>query len=112
MTHTDGENKRLFPLYMRAGFDIADSVCPYPMTRCTLEEIRAAFQNRVTIWGGIPSTLLCPSSTPDDEFRRSIDQLVERYARESRFVLGVSDMVTADCDWDRLLYITEKVDRT
>ena len=34
MTHTDGENQRLFPLYRRAGFDIADSVCPYPMTRC------------------------------------------------------------------------------
>jgi len=27
----------------------------------------------------------------------------------SRFVLGVSDMVTADADWDRLEYITEKV---
>jgi len=33
MTHTDGENRRLLPLYLRAGFDIADSVCPYPMTR-------------------------------------------------------------------------------
>ena len=33
MTHTDGENQKLFPLYHRAGFDIADSVCPSPMTR-------------------------------------------------------------------------------
>jgi hypothetical protein len=28
MTHTDGENKQLLALYLRAGFDIADSVCP------------------------------------------------------------------------------------
>lgn len=112
MTHTDGENKRLLPLYLRTGFDIADSLCPYPMTRCTLEEIRAAFQDRITIWGGIPSTLLCPSSTPEEEFRRSVDRLVERYARESHFILGVSDMVTADCDWSRMKYITEKVNQT
>ena len=109
MTHTDGENRQLLSLYLRAGFDIADSVCPFPMTRCRLEEIRAAFADRITLWGGIPSTLLCPTSTAEDEFRRSIDQLMERYSRESRFILGVSDMVTADADWDRLQYISEKV---
>ncbi len=112
MTHTDGENQRLFPMYQRAQFDIADSVCPYPMTRCTLEETRTQFGDHVTIWGGIPSTLLCASSTPEDEFRRSVDATVERYRHESRFILGISDMVTADCEWDRLQYITEKVGRT
>jgi uroporphyrinogen-III decarboxylase len=109
MTHTDGENQKLFPLYLRAGFDVADSVCPYPMTRCTLDEIRANFQDRVTIWGGIPSTLLCATSTPEDEFRRSIDAMVDRYSNQSHFILGVSDMVTSDCEFDRLQYITEKV---
>jgi uroporphyrinogen-III decarboxylase len=112
MTHTDGENKLLLGLYLRAGFDIADSVCPYPMTRCRLEEIRAAFAGRITIWGGIPSTLLCPASTPEDEFRRSVAQLIDRYKGESHFILGVSDMVTADDDWDRLQYVTEKVAET
>ncbi|MGD1102808.1 MAG: hypothetical protein ABSA59_12145, partial [Terriglobia bacterium] len=112
MTHTDGENQRLFPLYRRAGFDIADSVCPYPMTRCRLDEIRVNFGEHVTIWGGIPSTLLCASSTPEDEFRRSVDDTVEGCAHKSHFILGVSDMVTADCEWDRLQYITEKVATT
>src|SRR5256885_15203654 len=50
MTHTDGENRLLLPLYQEAGFDIADSLCPYPMTRSSLEEIRAAFADRITIW--------------------------------------------------------------
>ena len=109
MTRTDGENQRLFPLYRRAGFDVADSVCPYPMTRCRLEEIRAGFGERVTIWGGIPSTLLCAGSTPEDEFHRSIDETVDRYSHQGHFILGVSDMVTADCEWDRLQYITETV---
>jgi hypothetical protein len=37
---------------------------------------------------------------------------MERYSQESRFVLGVSDMVTADADWDGLQYITERVTTT
>ncbi|MBI1792154.1 MAG: hypothetical protein HYR60_31915 [Acidobacteria bacterium] len=109
MTHTDGENRKLLPLYLEAGFDIADSVCPYPMTRCRLEEILEAFAGRITVWGGIPSVLLCAGSASQADFRRYIDEVVERHGRKSRFILGVSDMVTADAEWDRLQYITDKV---
>ncbi|MBI3683755.1 MAG: hypothetical protein HY235_25555, partial [Acidobacteria bacterium] len=109
MTHTDGENRKLLHLYRAAGFDVADSVCPYPMTSLRLEEILEAFAGHITIWGGIPSVLLCRDSAPEEDFRRFIDGLIERYGRASRFILGVSDMVTADAEWDRLLYITKKI---
>ena len=109
MTHTDGENRRLLPLFLEAGFDIADSVCPSPMTRCTVDELLQAFEGHITMWGGIPSILLCPESSTDEQFRRFIDDLLARYCRQSRLILGVSDMVTADADWDRLNYITERV---
>jgi uroporphyrinogen-III decarboxylase len=109
MTHTDGENRLLLNLYREAGFDVADSLCPYPMTRCRLEEIREAFADRVTIWGGIPSILLCPDKTSLDEFKQFINNLLSRYGHQSRFVLGVSDMVTADADWDRVRYIADSV---
>ena len=111
LTHTDGENRKLLPLYREAGFDIADSVCPYPMTSCGLEEIREAFADRITIMGGIPSILLCPHSAGTQQFREFVDQAIERYTGQSHFVLGVSDMVTADAEWDRICYITEKVRR-
>jgi hypothetical protein len=109
MTHTDGENRRLMPLYLEAGFDIADSVCPAPMTRMTLEEILAGFADRTAIWGGIPSVLLCPDSAGDRQFREWIDGVLGRYGHQSRFILGVSDMVTADVEWERLLYVTRRV---
>lgn len=82
-----------------------------PMTRMSLAEVRAAFEDRITIWGGIPSVLLCRDSASGSDFRLWIDDLIERYGHSSRFVLGVSDMVTADAEWDRLEYITEKVSR-
>lgn len=109
MTHTDGENRRLIPLYLRAGFDVADSVCPAPMTRLTLDELLEAFRGRITIWGGIPSVMLCPDSVPEAQFRAWIGDLLARHGRDTRFVLGVSDMVTADASWDRLEYVTRKI---
>jgi uroporphyrinogen-III decarboxylase len=109
ITHTDGENRRLLPLYREADFDIADSVCPYPMTRCSLDQLYAALADRIAIWGGIPSILLCPGSASFRQFRDFVDALIERYAHRSRLILGVSDMVTADAELDRLRYIGEKV---
>jgi hypothetical protein len=81
------------------------------MTRMTLDEIRAVLADRITIWGGIPSVLLCRDSAGDAQFRRWIDDLVDRFGHESRFVLGVSDMVTADAEWDRLGYISDRIAR-
>ncbi|MCL5743011.1 MAG: hypothetical protein M1541_03645, partial [Acidobacteria bacterium] len=110
-THTDGENRNLLPLYIEAGFDVADSVCPHPMTSCTLEEVQAAFAGRIAIWGGIASIMLCPESVPESDFRASIEKLFARNRAASRLILGVSDMVTADADLDRLHYITRLATR-
>lgn len=109
VTHTDGENRRLLPVYLEAGFDVAGSVCPYPMTRCTLDEIWTAFDGRITLQGGIPAVLLCPSSASFADFRQFVDDVIARYGRRSRLVLGVSDMVTADADLDRIRYIGEAI---
>jgi len=109
MTHTDGENRRLLPAYLETGFDVADSVCPFPMTRCRIEELRAAFAGHITIWGGIPSILLCRHSASDAEFRAFVDSLIGQCQGGTRFVLGISDMVTADADWDRVAYIGEAI---
>jgi uroporphyrinogen-III decarboxylase len=109
MTHTDGENRKLMPMYLEAGFDVADSVCPHPMTSLRLEDILEAFRDRIAIWGGVPAILLCESSASEADFRAFIDGVAERYGSASRFILGVSDMVTADAEWDRMQYITERV---
>jgi hypothetical protein len=112
MTHTDGENRRLLPVYLETGFDVADSVCPYPMTHCRIEEILNVFAGRITVWGGIPSVLLCPESASFDQLRAFVDSLVDGYGRRSGLILGVSDMVTADADWGRVKYISKKLSGT
>jgi len=109
MTYTDGENRLLLALYLEADIDIADSICPFPMTRCHLDEIRAVFGDRITIWGGISSILLCRASASFEEFCQFIDGLLGCYGHQSHFVLGVSDLATADAERDRVQYIRDKV---
>jgi hypothetical protein len=109
LTHTDGESRRLLPLLREAGIDIAESVCPAPMTSLRLDEFFALLGDDRTIWGGIPSIVLCPEVTPWGEFRGHIDRLLADYGHRGHFVLGVSDMVTAEAEWDRLRYISDAV---
>ena len=79
------------------------------MTSLHLEEFLETFAGRIAVMGGIPAVLLCRDSASLEDCLGFVDRTLERYGRHTRFILGVSDMVTADADWDRLQYITERV---
>jgi hypothetical protein len=109
LTHTDGENRRLLPLLRSCGFDIADSVCPAPMTRVTLRDYRAALGGAVTIWGGIPSVMMLKSSCAEPEFRSFVDALIEETRPYNNFILSIADTLPPDADFDRVLYLRDRV---
>jgi len=108
-THTDGENRLLLPLLCACGFDVADSVCPAPMTRVPLRGYRAAFGRSVTIWGGIPSVMTLRSSCSEADFRSYVDALVAETRPWNNLVLSVADTLPTDADFDRILYIRDRV---
>jgi len=109
LTHTDGENKGLLPLYPPCRFDVAESVCPSPMTQCTLAEIRAALPG-ITTWGGIPSIALLPGSMNDREFETYLDDLFGNLGTGDHLILGVSDNVPPDADLNRLERIKTRIE--
>lgn len=109
LTHTDGENMKLLPHYPACGFDVAESVCPAPMTRCSLEEVRAGMGPKVTIWGGIPSVALLRDSMDDTAFDRHLGEVFDNIGLGSRLILGVSDMVPPDAELDRLEKIKQRI---
>ena len=109
LSHCDGENTGLLDLLPESGMDIAEAVCPAPMTKFTVRAMRAAFRGKVTIWGGIPSIALLESSMSDDEFNRYLENLFQEIAPGDRFILGVSDTTPPDAKFDRLLRIGEFV---
>ncbi len=109
LTHTDGENEGLLDLYRRSRFDVADSVCPAPMTKLTLRQTAAALPG-VTIWGGIPSVALCTASMSDRDFEALVDDAVAFARGRSHIILGIADTTPPAADLGRLRHITRKVE--
>jgi hypothetical protein len=110
VSHCDGENDALMSLLADSGIDVAESVCPYPMTKCTLREIRSRWAGDVAVYGGIPSVALLPASMDDRSYASFMDQLFDELGSGERLILGVSDMVPPDADLDRLEDITRRVE--
>jgi uroporphyrinogen-III decarboxylase len=109
LSHCDGENRGLLDLIRESGIDVAEAVCPYPMTKVTLTEVKRAFQGKVTIFGGIPSIALLESAMSDDEFETFMTRLFDEICPGDRFILSVSDTTPPDARFERLLRITERV---
>ncbi len=107
LTHTDGENKGLLPVFGKCRFDIADSICPAPMTKVSLREYREFFGDRTTIWGGIPSNITIRSCCSDAEFRAFVQAALRDCRPYDHLILSVADTTPPDADFDRLLYLAE-----
>ena len=107
--HCDGENKGLLDLIRDSGMHVAESVCPFPMTKVKVEEYYRHWADRLTIMGGVPSNMLLPSSAGEEEFLAYLDSLFRGIAPGKRFILGVADTTPRDADFSRLVRIGEIV---
>ena len=107
-THTDGENTGLMELYLKSGFDIADSICPAPMTKISLEDTRRMFGDKCTVWGGIPSISVLEDSMNDLTFKRYVEEKFENLGRGDHLILSVADTVPPAAKFDRILYLQKK----
>jgi hypothetical protein len=110
LTHTDGENRGLLEQYLAARFDVADSVCPRPMTKLSLAEVRRAFAGRITIMGGIPSVALIKESMDDRRFGAFLDGFFAELDGGDHLILGVSDTTPPGAEFDRLLQIARRIE--
>lgn len=109
-THTDGELRRLLPLFPKTGIDVAEAFSPPPMTSCTATDLRKAWGDKITIWGGIASQLFAEPYT-DEEFEDYVVSLFKEIAPGYNFIIGVGDNVPVAAKVDRLRKVTELVDK-
>ncbi len=107
--HCDGENQGLLDLIAESGMDIAEAICPQPMTKITISEVKKSFKGKVTIFGGVPSVALLEQSMSDEQFERFMENLFREIVPGDRFILGVSDTTPPDAKFERLFRITEMV---
>lgn len=107
--HADNDTRLILADLKAAGFDMLECFATAPLAQTTLPEARAVLGEDVIIWGGVPSILLEPETTPQDEFERAMDELFRAIAPGGAFILGVSDNVMPEADIRRIARITELV---
>jgi hypothetical protein len=96
--------------YLAAGIDIADSVCPAPMTKLTLAGTRRVFGGRITIMVGFPSVALVKDAMTDRQFDEYLDDFFRQIGHGDRLILGVSDTTPPGATFERLLKIRDCVE--
>ena len=111
LTHTDGENSGLLEHYLASEIDVADSICPKPMTRLTFKQVRDVFDGKITIMGGIPSVALLPSVMSDKQFEAFLDDFFADLGAGDHLILGISDTTPPAADFQRLLSIGRRIEQ-
>jgi uroporphyrinogen-III decarboxylase len=107
--HADGDTSQLLELMVEVGWDVMDSFVTAPMVPATLDRARAVFGNRVAIWGGLPSTLLCEPAS-DEEFEAYMDYLFRTIAPGDAFILAVADNIMPETKLERLERVAEMIE--
>ncbi|MCG6876479.1 MAG: corrinoid protein [Betaproteobacteria bacterium] len=110
LCHTDGENRGLMDLIRDSGMHIAESICPAPMTKVTFAEYYRHWSPRLTLFGGIPSTVVL-QETSDADFEAYLDGFFRAVAPGNRLVVGVADEVPPKAIFARLQRIGERIER-
>jgi 5-methyltetrahydrofolate--homocysteine methyltransferase len=100
-------------LIPQSEMDIADAVTPYPMTKIDIAEYyeRWCRSGKMTIQGGIPEMFLLAESTTRDELKNYIDHLLKVITPGTRFIASIGDTSPPNTDFDRLLYIGERIEK-
>jgi len=107
-SHTDGNVKPLLGLLRESGLDVCESVSPYPLTPCTLDEAWEAWRGGPLIWGGISSPIL-EERTSEADFCAYVDHVLD-LAGAGPMILGIGDLVLHNNSIERVRYIAERVE--
>jgi len=109
--HTDGENLGLMDLIRDSGMHIAEAVCPYPMMKVRIEDYYRQWGDKITIFGGIPQSLLSEETASEEEFQGYIDHFFKAVAPGRRIIVGVADTTPPNAVFDRLRRLGDRVEK-
>jgi len=81
------------------------------MTKVRIEEYYQRWGDKLTIFGGVPSTMLLQESTSEEEFEAYLDHLFKAVAPGKRLILGIGDTAPANAVFERMVRIWERVEK-
>jgi hypothetical protein len=104
-SHFDGYLKQLLPLVGETGLDGLECVTPLPQGDVTLAEMREGMRD-MFLRDGIPAVHMCPW-TPVETLEHHVWELIEAFY--PRLILGISDLLPANGDVERIRIVNEIV---
>jgi len=106
--HGDNDTRMIFSHIERAGFDMVECFATDPMVDTTMAEARAAWNDRIILFGGIPSVLLEDPYT-DEQLEQFVEQLFHSIRPGKAFLLGISDNAMPGAKIERIERISQIV---
>jgi len=107
---SDDVHKRLIPMFLETGIDVAEAWSPAPMTSVTTAELRKAWGDKVTIWGGVPSMLFEPQYS-DQEFDDYVLNLFKEVSPGRNFIVGMGDNLPFDAKIERVGRLVDLIEK-
>ena len=107
--HADNDTGAILSHLEHAGFGMVECFATHPLVPTTLAEARAAWGNRMIIFGGVPSVILEPPFT-EEQFEAYMDDLFRTIAPGDAFLLGIADNAMPGSDVRRIRRITQMVE--
>ncbi|MBC8874904.1 MAG: hypothetical protein H8E44_36240 [Planctomycetes bacterium] len=108
--HGDNDTRQILGHIERAGFGMVECFVTSPMVDTTMAEARAAWGDRVIIWGGVPSVILEEPYT-EEQFEQYMDELFRTIAPGGAFILGIADNAMPGSKIERIERITQLVEQ-
>jgi len=108
--HADNDTRAILSHIEQAGFGMVECFVTHPMVPTTLAEARAAWGDRVIIFGGVPSVILEEPFT-DEQFEQYMDGLFRVIAPGKAFILGIADNAMPGAQIERIRRITQIVEQ-
>ena len=108
--HADNDTRAILSHIEQAGFGMVECFVTHPMVPTTLAEARAAWGERVIIFGGVPSVILEEPFT-DEQFEQYMDGLFRVVAPGKAFILGIADNAMPGAKIERIRRITQVVEQ-
>ena len=107
--HIDGSLRGLLPLLARTGVDSAQSLTPAPFGDVKIQDLRKISGEGIVLWGGLPGVLFS-NKYPTEILKQTLEEVIENYLEDYRFVIGVADQVPPDGEIERVRMVSDVVE--
>lgn len=109
VTHLDGTIVGLIDRLAASGVDGIEALTTRPVGTVAVRDLRKlAGDERVVLWGGLPSTIFA-RSFPREEFERYLQEFLASARADARMIAGSADQISPDADLDRIRRVSEAV---